>query len=119
MLENKLEKCLFVSWRPLRKAFNPNRVKLISTPVLKIVTDPEGDRDLHLDGLRNNKLTFVGADKQDICRLDRGLTPSHFNLSRDRAGPEQGVLFSKITIKLSNISDLSYSVEIVYHHDDF
>lgn len=119
MSENRLEKSLLVSWIPLKKAFNPNRVKLRSIPVVRIVTDPEDHLHQHVVGLRNNKFTFIGTEQEDI-RPKTLLTPSHFQLSEVLASQGQtDSQFRKLTIKLANLSESGYTLEIEYHYDGF
>src|SRR3990167_2586237 len=120
MSDNKLDKCLLVSWIPLRHVFNPNRVKVTSTPMLNIVTDPDSYKQQHLHELRNNKFTFMGTDQQKIYKLNQRITPSHFQLSEVVADQyEEGTPFSKIMIRLADFSASGYSVELLYHNDDF
>src|SRR3990167_1621052 len=108
---------LFKSWLPLKQnGFSNKRVKLVSSPVLRMITVPQDITTC--SPLWDTEHSYIGTDKPSFHRLNRNVTVSHFTVWQHRM---EGIKarFWKVSVTVSRVQNNKYSVEIAYHHPDF
>ena len=107
---------LLKSWLPLKQnGFSNKRVKLVSSPMLRMITVPQ---DITIGSpLWDTEHSYVGTDTPSFHRLNRKVTVSHFTVWQHQMEGSKA-RFWKVSVTVSRVQNNKYSVEIAYHHPD-